>query len=164
MSNEVKQLFETRIDELISRITTLRRINADGSLDDTIADLNKYLCVLISGYFEKVLVNQIITYSSKRTAPEIQHFLFDQLRHTTNIKKKKLEEILNGFTSVWVDGLNNWIDYDVFCSALGTIYDNRNKIAHGNNTSISIQTLTSSYDYFKSFFAEFNKIMAKRNV
>lgn len=162
MSNDVKQTFEYRIDELISRITNLRRNNDDGSLDDTISDLNKYLCVLISGYFEKVLVNQIVQYSSKRTAPEIQNFLLDQLRYTTNIKKKKLEEILNSFTKVWVERLNGWTDYDVFCSSLGTIYDNRNKIAHGDSTSISIQTLTTSYNYFKSFFEELYKVMQKK--
>lgn len=164
MSNDLKQNFEYRIDELVSRISTLRRNDTNGSLDDTISDLNKYLCVLISGYFEKVLVNQIINYSSNRTAPEIQHFLMDQLKHTTNIKKKKLEEILNGFTTIWVDGLKSWIDYDEFCASLGTIYDNRNKIAHGDSTSIGIQTLLTSYNYFKSFFDELSKVMYRRRA
>lgn len=164
MSNDLKQTFEYRIDELVSRITTLRRNDTNGSFDDTISDLNKYLCVLISGYFEKVLVNQIIAYSNNRTAPEIQHFLIEQLRHTTNIKKKKLEEILNCFTNVWVEGLKKWVDYDEFCASLGTIYDNRNKIAHGDSTSISIQTLLTSYNYFKSFFEELSKVMCKKRI
>lgn len=162
MSNDIKQTFEYRIDELFSRISSLRRINTNGDFDDTISDLNKYLCVLISGYFEKVLVFKIITYSTTRASPEIQHFLLDQIRYTTNIKKKKLEELLNGFTKAWVEGLNNWDDYEEFCACLGTIYDNRNKIAHGENTSISIQTLSTSYTYFKLFFDEFNKVLTRR--
>lgn len=162
MSNDLKQTFEYRIDELFSRIASLRRINIKGEFDDTISDLNKYLCILLSGYFEKVLVYKIVSFSSKRSSPEIQSFVYDQLRHTTNIKKKKLEELLNGFTNSWVDGLNKWIDYDEFCTSLGTIYDNRNKIAHGDSTSISIQTLSTSYTYFKLFFDKFNKLLTGR--
>ena len=141
MSNDLKQNFEYRIDELVSRISTLRKNDNSGSLDDTISDLNKYLCVLISGYFEKVLVNQIINYSSNRTAPEIQHFFMDQLKHTTNIKKKKLEEILNGFTTIWVDGLKSWIDYDEFCASLGTIYYNKPKIWTKNSKNSEFAVL-----------------------
>lgn len=160
MSNDLKQNFEYRIDELFTRISNLRKINSNGDFDDTISDLNKYLCVLISGYFEKVLVYKIFMYSNKRAAPEIQNFLLNQIRYTTNIKKKKLEELLNGFTKSWVDGLNNWNDYDAFCACLGTIYDNRNKIAHGESTSISITTLSTSYSYFKLFFDKFSKVIS----
>lgn len=164
MSNDIKQNFEYRIDELFSRINTLRKSDINGSLDDTVSDLNKYLCILISGYFEKVLVNQIVTYSAKRTPPEIQNFIYDQLRQTTNIKKDKLEKILKGFTTVWIDELKNWSDYDVFCASLGTIYVNRNKIAHGESTSISIQTLQTSYNIFKLFFEKLSQIMAKKKI
>lgn len=159
MSNNLKQSFEHRIDDLIERIERLQKQANDSYSDETISDLCRYLCVLIAGYFEKMLVNKLIDYASVRTSQSIARFVRSSIDKTTNLSKDKVETLLGKFDPTWNDSLSKWSCFDTYVSHLGTIYGNRNKIAHGENTAVTISTLKDCYDSFKNFFDKLNTIV-----
>ena len=137
MSNEVKQTFERRINSLIEQINFL---NKQDDYDEIISNLSKYLCILIAGYTEKMFVYYLI-------------------KHTTNLQMTKIEEILCKFDECWVETLKKDVDYQEYKDSLQSIYDNRNKIAHGEISNIGFKSLEDSYVRIQKFFERLVKVM-----
>lgn len=131
---ELKGL-DRRIDELAVRIdhlVSLRKVE----FEDSIADLNKYLCVLISGYAEKYFVYLIECYSS-RSSREIQRYIEIDFRRTTNVRMKKILDYLEKFSIAWHLDFQSDPDFERYEESIDYIVNNRNKISHGENTSLS---------------------------
>lgn len=158
MSNNVKQGFEHRIDELIRRIDLLGKRSSPDD-DETISDLCRYMCILVSGYFEKNLISKLVAYANDRSSRQISHFVNSSIDRTTNLSKEKVESLLAKFDSSWNEQISKWHNFETYANCLGTIYGNRNKIAHGECTTISISTLKDSYNIFKQFFTKLDTII-----
>ena len=138
MSNDLKQSFTRRINSTISQIESL---SYDGSADEIKSNLSKYLCILISGYTEKVFINMLVQYFKIRNSPRIPRFIAQTHKHTTNLKMNKIEEILSSFDSEWSDKLKSNIHYDEYAASVNSIYENRNKIAHGESNNVTVNSL-----------------------
>ena len=65
------------------------------------ADYAKYLCVLVSGFFENAIVALVLHYSEKRSAPEITAFIEGQLDRWTNPNSEKIASLFGSFNSDW---------------------------------------------------------------
>ena len=160
MSNELKQNFQLRINSLIVQINSL---NDDGSSDEIKSNLSRYLCILISGYTDKLFINMLIQYFSVRNGPRISRFMTQTYKHTSNLKMKKIEEILSSFDKEWANKLKECQKYDEYTAAINSITDNRNKIAHGENTTVTVKSLEDWFKKINEFFEEINKIIYKQN-
>lgn len=161
MSNDIKQNFEYQIEELIDIITNLSKDIE--SNDEIVSDLCRYLCVLISGYFEKTFIHILLKNYIKRRVPDsIYKFINSKLKGSTNFNKSKVEELLKSFDSKWVDQLKSWDNYDSFGDVIGSIYSNRNKIAHGENTTVSIRDMKNDYEILKEFFEKLVRVISHK--
>ena len=158
MSNEIKQSFEKRISQSISQIHELQK---EDDADEIIANLSKYLCILISGYTEKVFINSLVQYFSIRRVPKIAKFVANTHKHTTNLTMKKILEILNSFDKEWEDKLKSSTSFDEYNAAVSSIYENRNKIAHGEVTTVTVSRLENWYKNIKDMIDEIIKIVNK---
>lgn len=156
MSNEVKQSFERRIDQAITQIKELRKRD---DADEIISNLSKYLCILISGYTEKVFIIMLVQHFSVRANPRIVRFISQTYKHTTNLTMEKIEEILQKFDDSWKDGLQNNPSYEEYKESIQAIYDNRNKIAHGENVNVTASNLEQWYSKIKDFFIDMNNLI-----
>ncbi len=157
MSNDLKQNFTRRINSAISQIESLPD---DGSADEIKSNLSKYLCILISGYTEKVFINMLVQYFTIRNSPRIPRFITQTHKHTTNLKMKKIEEILSSFDSYWSDRLHSHMKYDEYSAAVNSISENRNKIAHGDNTNVTVNNLKIWFSKIEELFDEISRIIA----
>lgn len=149
-SNKIRQNFESQIQELIEIISGLTKKNDND--DEIVSDLCRYLCILVSGYFERTLIHILLDYTKNKVPNSIYQFVDSKLRGSTNFNKSKVEELLKSFNPVWVEKLHSWDDYDYFGDVIGYFYGNRNKIAHGENTTVSISDLETNYKVLKEFF------------
>ena len=159
MSNDVKQNFEHRIDSLISQIQKLCK---EDEYDEVISNLSKYLCILIAGYTEKVFVNQLLHFFENKNNPRLVRFLTLEFKRTTNLSIGKIEDILNKFDTSWVEKLRKSTDYEEYGDALQSIYDNRNKIAHGENSNVGVKSLEDCYHKIQEFFVLLNEVMRNK--
>lgn len=156
MSNELKQNFQIRINSLITQINSL---NDDGNNDEIKSNLSRYLCILISGYIEKNFIHMLVKYFSVRNSPKIVRFITQTHKHTTNLKMKKIEDILSSFDTNWTTKLKDCQKYDEYAGAINSILDNRHKIAHGENTTVTVKSLRDWFEKINDFFEEINKII-----
>lgn len=85
------------IDDLESNIKL-----ADNQSDDEVKSLlAKIVCIRISGLLEVALKSRISDYSERKTPKEIKRFLTQKFKDITNLKAKKICEILDAFSNDW---------------------------------------------------------------
>ena len=140
MSYRDLQQIKQRIDNLIIRIKGLKS-NVDLEVK---SDLSKYLCLLISGYFEKSICDIINSYGSK-FSPQIARYIQIQFKWTTNIKMSRLLEILEQFHVEWKEEFERDPNYEEYKDALDSIVNNRNNISHAAGSTITLSQLEYYY-------------------
>lgn len=91
--------------------------------------------------------------------PKLKKYLSNSIKHTTNLQMTKIEEILCKFDECWVETLKKDADYQEYKDSLQSIYDNRNKIAHGEISNIGFKSLEDSYVRIQKFFERLLKVM-----
>lgn len=137
---DIRQI-KLRIDSLITRIKRLKGTAVDIEIQ---SDLSKYLCILLSGYFEKSITDIINSYAEK-FSPQIERCIQTEFKWTTNIKMARLLEILDKFSSEWKSILEKDPSYNDYKDTLDSIVNNRNNIAHAQGSSVTLAQLEYYY-------------------
>ena len=73
------------------------------------ADFAKYVCVLVSGFFENAIVALILQYAEQRSAPEISAFVERQLDRWTNPTTEKITTLFGSFNPDWRSTLETFL-------------------------------------------------------
>jgi RiboL-PSP-HEPN len=135
--------------EIESRRTRLNaafaRASASAPEPELQADLARHLCILVSGFFEKALVELLVTYARGAGSPALRSHVQVTLERLTNVNKKRLLDTVGGFDAGWR------AEYDSFISdereaALNSVVALRNNIAHGGGASITLARITSYWN------------------
>lgn len=98
-------------------------------------------------------------YFKNKAHPKLAKYLSTSLKHTTNLNINKIEKILESFDIGWTKKLRQERNYQDYKDTLQSIYDNRNKIAHGEISNIGLGSLETSYKKIKEFFLQLSKII-----
>src|SRR5438132_12221520 len=134
---EVSRL-RTRLDATFNRAPAP---TADLELQ---ADFAKYLCVLVSGFFENALVALILDYVERRSAPEVMSFVERQLGPWTNPKSEKVIDLLGAFAPTWRDDLSAYL-IDQRKDSVNSLVALRHKVAHGEPVGRSMSQVRQHY-------------------
>lgn len=122
--------------------------------------LQNYLCVLISGYLETEINNQLKEY--KKTQHFKTHECMEKLsgEKLQNATWCKIKPILGIIEDSFPSNLKNTInDFELTIQAIQSIIDNRNNIAHGKNINVlTIQVLNQNFIKIDNFITELKKI------
>jgi hypothetical protein len=108
------------------------------------SDLSKYLCVLVSGFLETAVSTCAIEYCRKRSIPQVAKYATQQLSQIQNLKTEKLLQVVGSFDADWRARLEPFIK-DGRKDAVDSVVDLRNKIAHGENVTVTFSRVN---DYF----------------
>lgn len=149
MSIRDLQVIDRRIINLFKRIEILSKERERD--DETISDLSRLLCILISGLLEKTIVEYIKNYSTCRSCEEIQNYISKQLVGTTNLRIDKIERLLGSFNSEWETQIKGFSKYDDYAASINYIIGNRNTIAHGGSSGVTVKDLDSNYKIISEF-------------
>ena len=118
MPNKNLVSHKNKIDSLIDRIDKYSKTDFNIEL---LSDLSKYACIQVSGYFEKAIFYMLYDYSTRHSDKKIQSFTFNRLKI---VKHPKYNEIKGSINS---------------------LIKERNHIAHGEDSSISLSRLIQYY-------------------
>lgn len=132
-----------RLDATFGRVSSV-----DASDLEARADFAKYLCVRVSGYLETSITELLRAYAAQSSSPEVARYVAKDLEWFQNAKKTRILEIFGKFDSGWKADLEAYL-VDEKADAVGTIVGNRHKIAHGEDSTVTVVQVLQLWDEVK---------------
>lgn len=123
---------------------TFARVPSSSADLEIQADYAKYLCVLVSGFFENAIVALILYYAEQRSAPEIASFVERQLDRWTNPNSEKIAALFGSFNTDWRETLEGYL-VDERKDSVNSLIALRHKIAHGESVGTSLSQVKAHY-------------------
>jgi hypothetical protein len=120
---------------------TFSRVNQLGTDLEARSDFARYLCILVSGYFESAIYELILSYCSRTASPQNQRYVASQLERFTNANRERVLQLLGNFDPVWRTRFESVI-VDEREAALNSVIGLRNRIAHGDSVGITYSQIT----------------------
>lgn len=108
------------------------------------SDFAKYLCVLVSGFFENAIVALVLDYVERRSAPEVATFVERQLDRWTNPNSEKISNLFGSFDTDWRLALEGYL-IDERKDSINSLVALRHKIAHGESVGTSLSQIKAHY-------------------
>lgn len=149
-----------KIDNIIKKIESIT--NSGDTYDfELVAHMTKYLCVIVSGFFEKSIYYLVLEYTEGKSHPHINSYFNNELKKFTNANIEKIEKLFKKFNSHWFMKLEEIDNFDKLKGSVNTIVSQRHRIAHGLDSNISFVRLIDHYkdinlvvDYIKDEILE----------
>ena len=107
------------------------------------ADFAKYMCVLVSGFFNAI-VALLLDFAERRSAPEIASFVERRLEYWTNPNTKKIVILFGAFNREWRVELETYL-VDERRASVNSLVALRHKIAHGESVGTSMSQIKEYY-------------------
>jgi len=146
---------QQRIDNLEAKAKS-DPIRSDPELQSQLA---RFLCVLTSGLVEQAVIHTLSAYSQKRSHANVAKYVSAHVARLRNAKFEDVLILLSHFSPEWRDHFETNTSPDVK-DAVDSIVNNRNQIAHGGQTGISLVTFMGYYKRVKSFIAELDSFIS----
>lgn len=108
------------------------------------SEFAKYLCVLVSGFLEQAVRDILLYYAALNSDQFVARYVEGTVERT-NLNAQRLEELVGRFSNDWQQRLHAYI-VDERRAALGNIVTQRNAIAHGRDSTITLQQVHDYYD------------------
>jgi hypothetical protein len=103
----------------------------------------KYLCILVSGFIESSIRSIYGQYASSKASPKVANFVGSRLKSFQNPRMDKILDLSGAFSAEWRDELDKAPDEAK--SAVNSIVANRNRIAHGEDVSLTYGMMCDYY-------------------
>lgn len=144
------RVLESKYNNIINIINESgRRFEEDDEFKSHIA---KYLCIMCSGFVEKALENTLYNYYRNKTDnDDLKKYISENLRRVNNPKKERIVSTVKSFSTEFSEMIHNYIDNERKM-ALETLMINRNKIAHGESSDITISQIESNFNKIVEIF------------
>lgn len=121
------------------------------------SDYARYLCVLISGFAERSVVELILAYSEGKAATPLRSYLSASLQRQTNLDKEKLCRLVGSLDAQWGTRIEEFVK-DERQAALNSIVGLRNNIAHGGTASPSLRQIQKYWTSIQEIIGELEAI------
>lgn len=134
---EVARL-KMRLDSTFDRAGT---ISAEPELQ---SDFARYLCVLVSGFFENAIIALVLDFAERRSAPEVASYVEKQLDQWTNPNTEKICTLLGAFDPDWRKQAETYL-VDEKKEGINSLVKLRHKIAHGESVGTTLSQVRAYY-------------------
>lgn len=133
---------QRQIDDLFQDIT----LYANGPTSDPYITslLTSYLCIRVSGFIENCIRIIFSEYATTRSLDHVQNFVNKKLEKFPNPNMSEIAKLTKDFNEIWWNNIKATIT-DKHRDSLNSININRNAIAHGGASSITLRDLASYY-------------------
>ena len=142
-----------RLDATFERV---KSIDYDMELQSIFA---AHLCVLVSGYMEKAVVELLLEHVRRNGAPTLESYVESSLKRFTNAKAQRIQELLGSFDTSWREALERVL-VDERKDAVDSVVDLRNKIAHGGSTEVTYIRISQYYKLVQDVIDEVANLCA----
>ena len=122
-----------RLDDLIKRTT-----EASAGTLELQSHWAKYICVLSAGLLENAITELYGEYTRRKSHGNIHSYVSSLLEGIQSANCQKFIDVTSRFNKMWGEELLKFVSVDGRKEALDTIIANRNRIAHGEDSGITI--------------------------
>lgn len=153
------EYIQKRLSYIEALLEYFKNIDMDEELESHAA---KYLTVIISGTYEDIIKNTMLTFIHKQTnKKEVSTFVSTQIEFIfRNPTKENTKKFIEKFNKEWMKELNNNIENEKW-EALDSIVNNKNLVAHGKSSQITFLGLKEHYENSKGILLELNQTISK---
>ena len=118
----------------------IRRASHETSLHDEEmrAHWAKYLCILTAGFVENSMRLTFSAFAETNASPTVHRYVESRLERIQNPKTEAIAQLLGSFDSAWRKSFEVFAVDNNRKDAIDSIMANRNQIAHGRYSGITI--------------------------
>ena len=109
-------------------------------------DMNRYMCVRVSGFLEQSLLSAARSLCEARSTRECLRFSLSWLERAPNPKADEIVRLVNRFDGTWSQQLKDLLSEDERQTRVNSLLGIRNDIAHGKNQGVS---KTQVWEYYQ---------------
>ena len=106
----------------------------------------RYLCIIASGLVENAVRTSYMEFVKKTSSAEVSKYVSANFERMRNPSAVELKNIAGQFNDNWKEELTKYLNEDGRGDALSSLINQRNLIAHGRSSDITIRSLQ---EYFK---------------
>ena len=128
---------------------TFERVTHVGTDAELQSDFARYLCILVSGYFEKAIAELLLEHGRRNASPRVLRFLEYRARTLVNINAQRLQDLFGTFDPDWRQDLEQFL-VDEKKDALDSVVNLRNKIAHGQSVGVTYMRIRGYYQQIQA--------------
>ncbi len=139
MINPKLQKEKKKVDDLFTRVSKFTGDPFDKAL------LTQFLCIRVSGFLENCVRIIFTEYSTPRTNDNVKAFVDKKLERFPNPDYGSIIDLTKQFSNEWVTNLKKILD-EKHQTSLSGINKNRNQIAHGQSSVITLTDLRTYYN------------------
>lgn len=138
MKSVALQNEQNQIDKIIIQI---RAFTGDPYFEALLA---YYLCIRISGFLENCIRIYFLEYANQKCQDYVKTFMENRLKHFPNPTWGEIIKLIKDFNEQWVVDIKKSVSSQ-WLSSLESINNNRNNIAHGGTSSVTLHELVIYY-------------------
>lgn len=112
------------------------------------ADYAKYLVIRLSGLVEQVLAEIVIAHVRAQASSTVLSYATSQIKRFQNPNAERVIDLVRAFDRRWAQELDESMS-DSERNALGSVRTQRNRIAHGQPSTVSLVQVTGYFDEIK---------------
>lgn len=105
---------------------------------------SRYLCVLVAGFVETSVQSVYSDYAGTKSHVNITRFVNSTMQRFQNSNMQKILDMTRSFNPIWAEEIEDFSNPRVRDS-INSILANRNLIAHGKSTEITVGRLQPWY-------------------
>lgn len=143
--------------QLISEVDLLFARAANQSDLQVQSDYAKYLVVRISGMVEQVMTEVVLLHVAGQASPTVTSHATWRMGTFQNPNIERILQLVGSFDRRWRSELDAIVT-DAEREALGSINAQRNRVAHGQTSTVSLSQARQYHDEIKSLLS---KVAAK---
>jgi hypothetical protein len=124
---------------------TFKRAAQVGSDPELQSDFARYLCILVSGYLERAIIELVLEHSRQNSSPSIQRFVEFRTRRLANLNSERLGQLFGSLNPDWRQDIARFI-VDERKAAIDSVVSLRNSIAHGKSVGVTYNRVARYYE------------------
>jgi hypothetical protein len=115
---------------------------------ELLSDFARYLCVLVSAFWEQSIIELLLEHVRNHSSPSVQTYVERQLRQRGAPNAQRTIDLLGVFNDDWRKDLDAFL-IDDLKDAVDSIVALRNGIAHGRTDSVTMARASTYYERVK---------------
>ena len=118
------------------------------------SDYAQYLVVRVNGLMECVAEEVVLTFARAQSSAPVSAYVASRLKYFQNPEVDRLVALMRAFSQAWSERFKAALTIEER-EAIGSVWAHRNKIAHGESTTISLGQLLAYYGDIKAALVKF---------